>query len=40
MIRHCLKSGAIERFVELIRMENGHRRYRIYDEQGNILCGK
>ena len=40
MIRHCLKSGAIERFVELIRMENGHRRYRIYDAQGNILCGK
>lgn len=40
MIRHCLKSGAIERFVELIRMENGHRRYRIYDDQGNVLCGK
>lgn len=40
MIRHCLKSGAIERFVELIRMENGYRKYRIYDEQGNILCGK
>ena len=40
MIRDCVTSGAIERFVELIRMENGQRTYRIYDGQGNCLCGK
>ena len=40
MIRKRVESGAIERFVELIRMENGHRTFRVYDGQGNLLCGK
>ena len=30
----------IERFVELIRLENGNREFRIYDGQGNLLWGK
>ena len=30
----------IERFVELIRLENGDREFRIYDGQGNLLWGK
>lgn len=29
-----------ERFVELIRLPNGHRTFHIYDEKGNLLCGK
>lgn len=40
MIRERVESGAIERFVELMRMENGHRTFRVYDGQGNLLCGK
>jgi len=30
----------IERFVELIRLENGGREFRIYDGQGRLLWGK
>ena len=40
MIRDGVKSGAIERFVELIRQDNGQRKYRIYDGQGTLLWGK
>lgn len=40
MIRKCTSVGTIERFVELKRLENGHRVFRIYDGQGNMLCGK
>lgn len=40
MVRKSVESGSLERFVELIRLENGHRTFRIYDGQGNILCGK
>ena len=34
MIRYGQKTGAIERFVELIRCPNGHRIFHIYDEKG------
>lgn len=40
MIRKQVQTGAIERFVELVRMENGHRTFRIYDGQGSLLCGR
>lgn len=40
MIRDGVKSGAIERFVELIRQDNGQRKHRIYDGQGTLLWGK
>lgn len=40
MIQGSVESGAIERFVELKRLDNGYRRFRIYDGQGNMLCGK
>lgn len=40
MIRQEIKKGTIERFVQLHRCENGIRRFQIYDEQGNVLCGK
>lgn len=40
MIREGIESGAIERFVELIRLDNGQRRFRIYDGQGILLWGK
>ncbi|MBQ8518399.1 MAG: stage III sporulation protein AA [Agathobacter sp.] len=40
MIREGIKTGAIERFVELIRLDNGQRRFRIYDGQGILLWGK
>jgi len=30
----------IERFVELVRLENGNREFRIYDGQGILLWGK
>lgn len=40
MIRECINTGAIERFVELIRLDNGQRKYRIYDGQGILLWGK
>lgn len=33
-------NNIIERFVELIRLENGNREFRIYDGQGNVLWGK
>lgn len=40
MIRKSVEAGAMERFVELIRLENGQRKYRIFDGQGNILWGR
>lgn len=40
MLQESLKSGAIERFVELIRMDNGHRIFRVFDGQGTLLCGR
>lgn len=40
MIQDSVESGAIERFVELKRLDNGYRRFRVYDGQGNMLCGK
>jgi len=40
MIQEGVKSGAIERFVELKRLDNGYRKFHIYDGQGNMLCGK
>lgn len=40
MIRKQVESGAIERFVELMRGENGHRAFRIFDGQGSLLCGR
>ena len=39
MIREGIQSGAIERFVELSRLDNGMREFRVYDAQGNQLCG-
>lgn len=40
MIRKSVETGAIERFVELKRLHNGHRLFYIYDEKGNVICGK
>ncbi len=40
MIRKCVETEAIERFVELIRLDNGERGFRIYDGQGNKIWGK
>lgn len=40
MIRIGVESGAIERFVELKRLENGHRIFHVYDGQGALICGK
>lgn len=37
MIRKGVESGAIERFVELIRCDNGQRVFRVYDGQGSLL---
>lgn len=47
MIRKSLSSGAVERFVELRRLNNGYRAFRVYDaygrlvvdEQEAIVCG-
>lgn len=38
--KELAKSGAIERFVELLRMQNGQRGYRIYDAKGIVLWEK
>ncbi len=35
-----MRNNMIERFVELIRLKNGNREFRIYDGQGNLLWGK
>lgn len=37
MIRKGIESGAIERFVELRRLYNGYRTFRIYDTNGAML---
>lgn len=39
-IKNNAKNETIERFVELVRLENGRREFRIYDGLGNLLCGK
>ena len=39
-MRECMESGAVERFVELVRLENGIREFRIYDGSGMLLWGK
>lgn len=37
MVRKGMESGAIERFVQLMRLDNGHRTFRVFDGQGNVL---
>lgn len=37
MLKFAIQSGAIERFVELTRQSNGHRAFRIYDEEGKLI---
>ena len=37
MIRGGIETGAIERFVELIRLDNGYRAFHVYDETGKVL---
>ncbi len=37
MIRSCIETGAIQRFVELIRLSSGQRSFCIYDGQGKKL---
>lgn len=39
-LKRCLESGAIERLVELIRLPNGERTFRIYNQKGDWICGK
>ena len=39
MIRKSIETGAIERFVEMRRLYNGYRTFRIYDTSGDVLCG-
>ena len=39
MLKSAIQSQAIERFVELIRLPNGKRTFRIYDAKGNVLWG-
>lgn len=38
LMKSCIESGAVERFVELDKMVNGKRYFRIYDEQGTKIC--
>ena len=40
MIKEGICSGAIERFVELVRFPNGTRGFHIYDGQGNLIWEK
>lgn len=40
MVKESIRSGAIERFVELIRLPNGKRGFRIYDSDGKLLWEK
>ena len=40
MVRECIHNGSIERFVELIRLQNGTRTFRIYDQHGKLLWEK
>ena len=37
LVRECMKEGIIERFVELVRLANGERTFRIYDGQGKQI---
>ena len=40
MVKDSIRQGAIERFVELIRLPNGTRGFHIYDGQGMLLWEK
>ncbi len=40
MIRQSIETGAVERFVELIKHSDGKRDFYIYDGQGNIVWGR
>ena len=40
MVKRVIEKGAIERFVELIRLQNGRRGFRIYDGQGKLIWEK
>lgn len=40
MVKECISNGTIERFVELVRLPNGNRAFRIYDGQGSLLWEK
>ena len=37
MMKECIKTGALERFVQLDRLENGKRVFKVFDGQGNRL---
>ena len=37
LIRNAFESGIVERLVELIRLENGERTFRVFDGQGNRI---
>ena len=37
MVRNGIESGAIERFVELRRLHNGYRAFRVYDAYGRLV---
>ena len=39
-VRESAKKETIERFVELVRLENGMREFRIYDGKGRLIWGK
>ena len=39
LMRKCMTEGIVERFVELIRLSNGERGFRIYDGQGKMIWG-
>lgn len=40
MLRSAVKTQAIERFVELQRLPNGARNFRVYDGQGELVWGR
>ncbi len=39
-IKNDCKNGAVERFVELIRLQDGNREFRVFDGRGKLLWGK
>ena len=39
-VKYSIQQGGIERFVELVRLPNGTRGFRIYDGQGTLLWEK
>lgn len=38
MIKKGISSGSIERFVELVRMKDGNRTFRVYNQLGEMVC--